>query len=266
MNQMKPLLFNAEMRKAFVAGLKTQTRRPVKPKFRDGEIGWQILRDAHTDEFRYAEYFDEYENETRMLLPPYQVGDVLYIPEPWRFSKCLGTLRREVEFQDGTHVKFNFETLERAEKWHKYLDKPVHQWQSPYFMPREAARYFARVTALDIQKLQAITDAQILAEGVPGDLDYPINAIFCPACHGTGHAIGVGGNGGAVEVDCCHCDTLRKRFSNLWDRTVPPKVKEVFGYDANPDVWAISLEKIPRSEAYRFKVEAHPRFSITGGV
>lgn len=250
---MKALMLNTEMRKAYLRGNKTQTRRLVKPKFRSGEIGYHILRNAHTNVFDHAEYFDELEDMTRYMPQPYNVGDVLYIPEPWKAVQSTREHGYEVMFQDGQMVAFQFETTERAEQWYKYLFKPEHQWQSPYFMPREAARHFATVTAVDIQQLQDISDEDILAEGVLSHLHYPMSPVFCPSCHGEGTALAVGPNGGAVEVDCQSCNTLEKRFRNLWNSTVPKEKLPLYGYEANPDVWAIRFAKITKKQAERLE-------------
>lgn len=274
---MKPIFFNAAMRQKAKTGEKTLTRRAVKPHFRAGEIGWEVVRkecpggeerimavvanDLTGWEVTYkgrdmlfvrAEYYDEQENVTRPLNPPYKVGDVLYIPEPWRCTARWGGIYA-VEFMDGTVETFDFADEERAERWAKYQDK--RGWQSPYFMPREAARQFAVVTSLDIQRLTNITDGDILKEGVPGDVDYPIEAVYCPCCHGSGHTTARDNNGGIVEVDCLHCDTPGKRFFNLWDSTVKEKNKALYGVRANPPVWVIGFKNITKAEALRLAEE-----------
>lgn len=130
---MKPAIFNADMTAAIRADRKTVTRRVVKEPWyiEDEEVSRVSGLAMHrgTDSTYGMPYPDQ----------PYRPGDILYVPEPWKCYAIWDNMGYEVEFPDGEYVGFEFTDPERAQRWAKYLDKPAHQWQSPYFMPREAA-------------------------------------------------------------------------------------------------------------------------------
>lgn len=83
------------------------------------------------------------------------------------------------------------------------------RWRPSIHMPKEAARIFLRVTDVRVERLQQIMDDP------PG----PNNQIVREGCK-------------------YGCD-----FIALWDRTIKPTDREVYGWDANPWVWVIEFER-----------------------
>lgn len=84
-------------------------------------------------------------------------------------------------------------------------------WHPSIHMPREAARLFLRVNEVRAEKLQDITEDEKTAEGMrPGWQHY--------------------------------------NFYELWDNTIKPADRAVYGWAANPWVWAISFERVERPE------------------
>lgn len=211
----KPILFNTDMVRGLLDGTKTVTRRVVKPHYRAGEAGFRVVTNKHTGEYVRIEIFDEWEDETRWLNEPYRPGDILYVPQPWKCYAIWDVMGYEVEFQDGEYVKFEFTDPKRAHKWAKYLDKPAHQWQSPYFMPREAARIFLRVTGVRVERLLDITEEDLFRD-------------FC-LCREAIETVGR--------------DALAGPF---WDSTIKPADRELYGWAANPWVRVIEFERCER--------------------
>ena len=84
---------------------------------------------------------------------------------------------------------------------------------------------------------------------MPGDLDYPINPVYCPRCNGDG-LIGGHTGGGYVEVDCPDCRTDVQRFSHLWDSTIKPADRDKYGWNADPWVWVIEFERCEKPEGW----------------
>ncbi len=158
---MKPLLFNSYMLETFKAGKKTTTMRLIKPQ----PPANATIQTVQGSIFTWTLSGDP---ETGWIAAPHCVGDLLYIPEPWRCAaeQPSGELAYAIEFKDGERVEFMFESAERAEKWEKYRHKDLSKWQSPYFLPKEAARTFARVISITPIRPKDLTEEQIRAEGV----------------------------------------------------------------------------------------------------
>lgn len=146
---MKPILFNAEMVKAILDGRKTQTRRILRPKYRENEYGFQVITNLHDGQFIRVEYYDEYEEMTRYMRNPCNPGDILWVREtfddvalghPW-YYKADGDLRPEC--------------------W------KGERWRPSIHMPKEAARIFLRVKDVRVERLQDMTEEAAIAEGFP---------------------------------------------------------------------------------------------------
>ena len=85
-------------------------------------------------------------------------------------------------------------------------------------MPRAAARIWLGVTDVKIQRLQEMTLDDFLREGVvirPEAFNDPDNAYM----------------------------QAREQFISVWNSTIPRWQQAIYGWDANPWVWAIEFEK-----------------------
>ena len=91
----------------------------------------------------------------------YHVGDVAYVKEGFATEKAW----------DGKPMAF-LGNASDVPIWYKFADPllsdfvPRGRWRSPLFMPKWAARYFVRITDVDVQRLHEITDEDAIAEGV----------------------------------------------------------------------------------------------------
>lgn len=136
----KPILFSTPMVKAILSGVKTQTRRVMKPQpvIEKGvwrwkpKAGYDICLDAHPDiALKYA---------------PYQIGDRLWVRETWGYiGDNIG------------HVGY------RAEG--QFTESLVSKWRPSIFMPRWASRITLEVTGVRVERLQDITESDAIAEG-----------------------------------------------------------------------------------------------------
>lgn len=86
-------------------------------------------------------------------------------------------------------------------------------------MPKELARLFLRVKDVRIERLNDMTEEDAVAEGFPG----------VPAGK----------------------DSPLEWFSQLWDKTIKPIERDVYGWDASPYVWVVEFEEISREEAMK---------------
>lgn len=208
---MKPILFNTKMVRAILDGEKTVTRRLIKPRYRDDEYTFQIVTNAHTGEFVRVEIIDEYESCTRVLLPRYLPGDILYVRETWQKHRIKRPLRAiPADFKE---IQYSY----KADGEIANSDGSPFTWRPSIHMPKEAARIFLRVKDVRVERLNDMQEEDAIAEGFPD-----------------------------LGVDA---DSPLARFSVLWDQTVKREDLPTYGWEANPWVWAYEFEKISKEEA-----------------
>lgn len=190
---MKPILFNTEMVKAILEGGKTITRRVVKP---------QPPATAHVSKVRsdYGWSFWKDNPEKHYMKPPYRPGDILWVRETW--CESLG--------QAGKYFyrAYAGQLDEMKEYAHSF-----NRWRPSIHMPLKAARIFLRVTGVRVERLQDISYADVIAEGIP-----------------AGHA-------------------ENTKFMALWDGTMKREDRSRYGWNANPWVWVFDFERIRKEEA-----------------
>ena len=203
---MKPIIFSTPMVQAILAGRKTQTRRVVKED-RRGE--WAAVNGVRNN----SEYGDAsvpcyLHRETsvddisrNIMYPKYDVGDILWVRETWSPVQVLP--KRYLYKAD-------------AENGGEGDGLPI-RWRPSIHMPREAARLFLRVTNVWAERVQDITQAGALAEGIP----------LCP--------------GWKYELSECNCTELA--FADLWNKL---NAKRGYGWDKNPWVWVYSFERVDK--------------------
>jgi hypothetical protein len=99
---------------------------------------------------------------------------------------------------------------------------PDHAWRSPIHMPRWASRLLLELTAVRVERLQAITEDDAIGEGCGFDGD-PI------------------GDDDEVVFD----RTPRGHFAQLWDSL---NAKRGYGWNSNPWVWVIEFARVGAAE------------------
>lgn len=131
----------------------------------------------------------------------YQIGDVLYIQEPWFEKKepsdtsaSPSTLFYQASHGHVTNIR----------------------WKAASDMPKRAARLFLRVTDIHTEYLQKITCEQIQKEGIAFPLGWSVTQT-------------------------------RKEFARVWNKTICPKDRALYGWDANPQVWVVGFSLIGAS-------------------
>lgn len=201
---MKQMLFNTDMVRGLLNGTKTVTRRVVKPHYRDGETGFLVVTNAHTGQYVRIEIFDEWEDETRWLNDPYRPGDILYVREAWQYG-FGGTYLYKASAGHDLFMTADGELVS---------DIP---WRPSIHMPREAARIFLRVTDVRVERLQDITNDDLVRD-----------FGFCPDAI---KAVGRDALAGPV-----------------WDSTIKSADRALYGWEANPWVWVIEFERCEKPE------------------
>jgi hypothetical protein len=158
--KVRPILFSAPMMIAHAAGRKTMTRRVAKAS---KSRGWPSLLDLEAD--GTPKWGDSYVLRPgnavwRAAMAPAAAGDVYYARETYRFGKGY----------DG--VKPSMVQRENARVWYEaddYESAAVGQVRVSIHMPRWASRLVLEVQEVRLERLQAITEADAIAEGLmPG--------------------------------------------------------------------------------------------------
>jgi len=225
--ELKPILFNTEMVKAILDGRKTVTRRVMKPRnavkakrcgYCQGNGLWV---DNEMNERDKDTYIKDYSVsscwiKTQIYIQkyaPYHPGDILYVRETW-YQTPDGRYWYKADniCQGCTELG---ECIPKGVQNHKtcklceYLcGHDFIKWRPSIHMPKEAARLFLRVTDVKVERLQDCGNMQAKDEG----------------------------------CTCC------SQFARLWDDTIQPKDRPLYGWEANPWVWVIEFEKIRREE------------------
>jgi len=211
----KPILFNTDMVRAILDERKTVTRRIVKPKYRKEEFGWRIVTNKSTDS-RFVEYTDEDEvGIGRLIIPPCQIGDILYVRETWQDDR--------IYTHDDTHGRYFY----KADG-----DVECHKWHPSIHMPKEAARIWLKVTDVRVERLQDITITDSIKEGITNDMAYEAND-WIPTFYDSD-------SGGGPDYISA--------FSYVWNATIPKKDLPLYGWQANPWVWVIEFERCEKPE------------------
>lgn len=131
----KPILFRTEMVKAIDAGIKTETRRVVKPQ----PTGERIKNNPlFQSPFKAGDYRD---------CPHGLNGDILWVRETFG------------RYQNGIIYK-------SENKYNDIIDNdPDNNWKPSIFMPRAAARLFLKIKNVKVERLLNISLADIRTEG-----------------------------------------------------------------------------------------------------
>lgn len=225
----RPILFNGGMVRAILAGQKTQTRRVAKG-----------VMAVHT---RTGEALADIDSTgPRVRCPFGQPGDRLWVRVTWQQVHPL-------QIEDGRYSQrgyagipgpppVNYRTIYRAdgeypsiyslggEPWpyrslepferngmQAFVDEPC--WIPSIHMPRWACRLVLEITAVRVERLQAISARDCQAEGICSDA----------------------GGGFHVERGAHYSAHPDESFASLWTSTGGD-------WDSNPWVWVIEFNRI----------------------
>ena len=211
----RPILFKGDMVRAILSGAKVQTRRAVKGiPWRDGANPSfsQAQAFSNAGEFRIA---GSEEMTTAFRCPFGQPGDRLWVRETWRPSVIHCCFESSCDC-DSVGVTYSADG-----QWIHYgwQNGPDDDWTLPtaaergnvpsIHMPRWACRLVLEITAVRVERLQAISEADAIAEGTTPSI---------------------------VGDDLQHL-AHRAGFQTLWTSTGGD-------WDSNPWVWVIEFKRV----------------------
>jgi len=171
----RPILFSAPMVRAILDGRKTQTRRVIKPQPPAGSSLRQPVK-----------------------CPYGRPGDKLWVRET--FGYCT---------KSGGHYLYKADG-EGFSTCHVEGGK----WKPSIFMPRVASRITLNVLDIRVERVQDITGADVLSEGVDNGKSNPTMGVRWE-------------------------NMQRMAFSDLWDSI---NAGRGFSWESNPWIWAVKFD------------------------
>lgn len=205
----RPILFSGPMVRAILGGRKTQTRRTLRgtpsltgqPEQVDGQTphicgdsGWHFRRGDGRCEWHIA-------------CPYGQPGDKLWVRETWGARDIRGCSAPRIADIDTVNDRVEY----RADG----MPDDGRHWFPSIHMPRWASRLTLEVTAVRVERLQAITEEDAIAEGVDAVpvADVPRQGTLC----------------------------RRDDFAQLWDLINGKRAP----WSSNPWVWVVNFRRLP---------------------
>lgn len=148
MNGIKPILFNTYMVRSILSGLKTETRRPIKPRPNGIDIFLPFWVDGGPTPKCETHH-------PQVVVPQYCPNDVLWVRETF----CNIPVHPDGELCTGGKYYYKADGDIRPDGWRG-------NWKPSIHMPKEAARLFLRVKNVRAERVQDITAQGIRNEGL----------------------------------------------------------------------------------------------------
>lgn len=223
----RPILFSAPMVRAVLYGTKTQTRRALRVQPPGATRGFCTYH--HPDDDRKGAHHWALDGGSLLdfCLPcPYgQPGDRLWVREswaevprhepwtdedlPWRKDGRILVYAADPQWSGARQ----FLCADGVLRWAK-----PERWRPSIHMPRWASRITLEVTGARVERLQDISEADAVAEGIVRQPD---------------------GGHGLADTTHYHFSDPRQSYFSLWEQINGPG-----SWAANPWVWAIEFRRI----------------------
>ncbi|MEQ1751860.1 MAG: hypothetical protein ABL974_20730, partial [Prosthecobacter sp.] len=160
-----PILFSGPMVRAILDGRKTQTRRIVKPQpsyLVESKCSTYAtsLVDRHGDLYPGLAAFGVYSEEEAWPCPYGQPGDRLWVRETHRYDGLDPNIAKQM--RDPKTVQHRSDA-----------DDEFVKWLPSIHMPRWASRITLEIVSVRVERLQDITEADAIAEGIERDTECP---------------------------------------------------------------------------------------------
>ncbi|WP_323100474.1 ASCH domain-containing protein [Klebsiella variicola] len=223
------MIFNAEMVRAILDGRKTQTRRPVKFPVLDKNLGCELAGNELAGELSAGNYLNSAFGKP---------GDRVWVRETWgvvsheldedgRIQPWTpnrpATAIHEMPFGNGY---YSGHAIYAADGDFTWGDDDGYEdgrscWKPSIHMPKAASRILLEITDVRVERLNAISEEDATAEGVPpaGSLlpDYP----------------------GTFLTPKGDFATAKVAFQRLWESIYGEESRKANGW-----VWVISFKRV----------------------
>lgn len=220
----RPILFSAPMVRAILDGRKTVTRRIVRPVGNDDAF---VLLDHGKGFWPYRSDDGESSitadgNETPHSCPYGQAGDQLWVREAFSGPHCM-------DASDGCKAVPPSKWGDCSRIWYWADGNPTEgDWTRPrpsIHMPRWASRILLEITAVRVERLHEISEADAQAEGVERVV---VGSGWRRYCDPDSEEVGVP-----------PCGDARRSFRSLWKY-----INGAESWNANPWVWVVEFKRV----------------------
>lgn len=212
-----PILFKGDMVRAILADQKHQTRRinGLDEVNQDPDAWRYDSTNIHGDHL----FFDTHaaisghdpQDCTRIVKCPYgKSGDILWVRETWATDFQANFLYRASDPNPSPMGPYGAK---------KIVDGVNNVWRPSIFMPRVAARLLLANQSVRVERLQDISEADAMAEGV--------TPLYMESWRKPGERI----------TQC----TAAESFAYLWDTINKARG---FPWSANPFVWVVEFRRL----------------------
>jgi hypothetical protein len=223
----RSILFSAPMVRAILAGTKTQTRRVVhNPHRNDGGFvlqnygnGWWPYRshDGESGCYLDRQKDGDYYSEAPLRCPYGQPGDRLWVRETF--------MHEPADYCWGASVSIPCRPAETVYRADHDGDTRGAGWKPSIHMPRAASRITLEITDVRVERLQDISEADALAEGI------------VPAGDKNGYQLADTTHYSGSPIDS---------YFSLWEH-----INGAGSVEANPWVWVVEWTALLNPRAVR---------------
>lgn len=203
------ILANDRTARAIKEGRQTQHRVPVKPQPPDTpDTWWTYHPETYVHELRRVVDGELHlgDNPVFRVRPPWQPGELLYVREAHRVSTDCDSFEIAVQYRADGEIRPLVDDVR-----HRHVT-PLGKWRPNIHMPKKWARTWVRVFRVWVERVQDISEADAMAEGVD-----PYECASGPANPWPEQA-----------------------FAELWDSMYAARG---FGWAENPWVWACEFQR-----------------------
>lgn len=239
---MKSVVFSAPMVRAIIDGSKTQTRRAMNPQpefSQHYEYKGKLLYECENRTWCWKNHISPnswYEIDWLTKFAPYQPGCILHVMEAWAIydltcdPKYLSN-KNEAWFYEKSYEKHMIDHVVYKADYDDGFMK--NAWRSPIKMPSEAVRIFLRITDVGIERLQEISEADVISEGIIPKQDVECKKKnFVRNFHNPDNRNWI--------------DDYIGSYESLWNSI---NTQSGYIWDSNPWVFVYTFERIGKDEA-----------------
>ncbi len=210
----RPILFSAPMVRALLGGTKTQTRRALSPQPPDTTHQVSVWHHPDPRPHFYA-WTDNGEGGAELAdggwckpCPYGQPGDRLWVREAWTFAGTLdpGVLVYRADYP--ACVPPHYENVPPASSL---------KWRPSIHLARDQSRLTLEVTGVRVDRLQDISEADAIAEGI------------VPTHDGYG----------LPDGSHFHAADPRQSYLSLWEA-----INGAGSVEANPWTWVVEFKRV----------------------